>query len=195
MKQILLTAFISILIIQLSAAQSDTAYHFFWKDGREVNKDSAYSIMKVYKKDNQWYGLEVYKKNNVMKSEGNYKDSDAKIPVGSFNNYKENGTLDYTAEYTDGKTLSKTYFYKNGKKRSWIVYGEKGTNQQKGWDEEGKEIKSFVVEREATFKGGLEGWRKFLEKHLNANVAVDAGAPAGKYEVKVQFVISKKTVT
>lgn len=87
--------------------------------------------------------------------------------------------------------MSKTYFYKNGKKRSWIVYGEKGTNQQKGWDEEGKEIKSFVVEREATFKGGLEGWRKFVEKHLNANVAVDAGAPAGKYEVKVQFVISK----
>lgn len=116
MKQILLTAFISILIIQLSAAQSDTAYHFFWKDGREVNKDSAYSIMKVYKKDNQWYGLEVYKKNNVMKSEGNYKDSDAKIPVGSFNNYKETEHLIIQQSTPMGKLCLKLTSTKTEKK-------------------------------------------------------------------------------
>ena len=49
-----------------------------------------------------------------------------------------------------------------------------------------------MVERGAGFKGGLEGWRKYLEKKLNANVAADAGAPAGTYEVKVTFIINRE---
>ncbi len=73
----------------------------------------------------------------------------------------------------------------------WISYkGEQ--NEQKGWDETGKEIRGFVVEREARFKGGAESWKKFLEKNLNANVAAASGAAAGQYQVKVQFIVSKE---
>ncbi|MCY7420744.1 MAG: hypothetical protein LH478_03265 [Chitinophagaceae bacterium] len=64
--------------------------------------------------------------------------------------------------------------------------------QQKGWDEEGKEIKNYVAERGARFKGGMDGWRKYLQKNLNANVAADAGAPVGTYEVKVSFVVNRE---
>ncbi|MDP4264084.1 MAG: energy transducer TonB [Bacteroidota bacterium] len=45
------------------------------------------------------------------------------------------------------------------------------------------------VEYEATFPGDEEGWRKYLEKNLNAGVPVDNGAPVGKYTVYVQFVV------
>ena len=49
-----------------------------------------------------------------------------------------------------------------------------------------------MFEREAKFKGGLFGWKKYLEKNLNANIAADAGAPTGTYTVKVQFIVDKE---
>ena len=48
------------------------------------------------------------------------------------------------------------------------------------------------VEKEAKFPGGPEGWRRYLERNLNANVAADDGAPMGNYTVKVQFIVDKE---
>jgi protein TonB len=47
------------------------------------------------------------------------------------------------------------------------------------------------VENEAEFPGGDGAWRRYLEKNLNANTPVDNGAPAGTYQVVVQFIVSK----
>lgn len=46
------------------------------------------------------------------------------------------------------------------------------------------------VDIEASFPGGDDGWRKFLEKNINANIAADNGAPDGTYTVLVQFVVN-----
>ena len=52
--------------------------------------------------------------------------------------------------------------------------------------------KTFTkVEHEAKFPGGLEAWKKYLERNLNANIAADNGAPAGLYTVTLQFVVDK----
>lgn len=48
------------------------------------------------------------------------------------------------------------------------------------------------VEKEAQFPGGLEGWKRYLERALNANVAADDGAATGNYTVKVQFIVDKE---
>lgn len=51
---------------------------------------------------------------------------------------------------------------------------------------------TFVkVDVEATYPGGIQGWRRFLEKNLNANVPVDNGAPIGIYTVIAQFIVDK----
>ena len=47
------------------------------------------------------------------------------------------------------------------------------------------------VEKEAKFAGGPDGWRKYLERNLDANVAANDGAPTGNYTVKVQFIVDK----
>ena len=47
------------------------------------------------------------------------------------------------------------------------------------------------VEVEATFPGGTDEWRHFLERNLNPGVPVDNGAPCGKYTVYVQFIVDK----
>ncbi len=173
-------------------AQSDTTYNYYSKSYQPTTADSAFVVLKMYPKNDGWFGSEYYKKNNALKSEGRYFQNDPKTPDGSFKNYKENGTLDYEANWLAGNLSSKTWLYKDGSKKSWISYKDGRVEKQAGWDETGKEIKNFVVEREARFKGGMDGWRKYLEKHLKASVAADAGAPAGEYPVKVQFVISKE---
>lgn len=48
------------------------------------------------------------------------------------------------------------------------------------------------VEIEASFKGGEQAWRKYLERNLNAATPVDNGAPEGTYTVWVQFVVDRE---
>jgi protein TonB len=48
------------------------------------------------------------------------------------------------------------------------------------------------VEKEAKFPGGMDGWKRYLERNLNANVAADDGAPPGNYTGKVQFIVDKE---
>jgi periplasmic protein TonB len=48
------------------------------------------------------------------------------------------------------------------------------------------------VEREAEFPGGDAGWKRYLEKSLNANTPIDNGAPEGTYTVVVKFVVDKE---
>lgn len=47
------------------------------------------------------------------------------------------------------------------------------------------------VEKEAEFANGLGGWRKYLERNLNASVPNNNGAPAGTYTVIIKFIVSK----
>ena len=47
------------------------------------------------------------------------------------------------------------------------------------------------VEVEASFQGGVQGWRTFLERNLNASTPVDNGAPSGQYLIIVQFIVNK----
>ena len=58
-------------------------------------------------------------------------------------------------------------------------------------DEDAEKVIFEKVEIESNFAGGLDSWRKFLEKNLNAHVPVDNGAPAGKFTVWVQFLVDK----
>lgn len=41
-----------------------------------------------------------------------------------------------------------------------------------------------------SFPGADTGWRKYLERNVNAAVPVDNGAPAGIYKVMVQFIVN-----
>lgn len=176
-------------------AQSDTSIVYLAKDAHETIKDSAYSFIKLYRQNNIWHGKEYYLKSGILKSEGDYSDKSGKVPISTFMNYTELGKLDFTVSYDNGKPNEATYYYKSGNKKSWAAFDDKGVKQQKGWDEIGKEIKNFIVFREASFKGGVEGWKKYLEKNLNANVAADAGVPPGQYTVEVTFKVSPQGYT
>jgi len=57
----------------------------------------------------------------------------------------------------------------------------------------GDEAKVFEqVEFEASYPGGDDAWRKFLEQNLNGAIPADKGAPPGAYTVVIQFVVDKE---
>jgi len=47
------------------------------------------------------------------------------------------------------------------------------------------------VEIEASFPGGVNGWREFLQNNLKSIVPIDSGANPGIYTVIVQFIVHK----
>src|SRR5688572_26293729 len=47
------------------------------------------------------------------------------------------------------------------------------------------------VEIEASFSGGVNGWREFLQKNLRSTVPIDSGAKEGTYTVVAQFIVHK----
>lgn len=192
MKSIYIVIVFAIGISNCCFAQLDTTLLYYNKDGSETTKDSAVTYAKFAKAGSLWYGKVYFAKSNILQSEGSYAEKSFKTPVGTFKNYNDKGELDNISEYANGKALQKTWYYKNGAKRAWIAYDDKGNSQQKGWDENGKELPDYIVEKPAHFKGGLEGWKRFLEKTLNIGVAADAGAPVGEYKTKLQFVVSKE---
>lgn len=67
-------------------------------------------------------------------------------------------------------------------------------DEGKGIVEKKKENANKIFEKveiEASFKGGEKAWYKYLENNLEPGVAVENGAPEGRYTVYVQFVVSK----
>lgn len=56
----------------------------------------------------------------------------------------------------------------------------------------GEETIFTSVEIEASFPGGLDKWKRYLERTLNPEAAVNNGAPEGSYRVLVQFVVDSE---
>lgn len=53
--------------------------------------------------------------------------------------------------------------------------------------------KVFIdVQIVAQFPGGLDAWKRYLEKNLNASLPAENGAQSGKYTVMVSFVVDKE---
>lgn len=85
---------------------------------------------------------------------------------GRWQYYHPNGELLAIEEYKDGKLTGSACF-----------------------DSTGKRLEK-CEQKEATFAGGPEAWRKYLERNLKATVPVDNGAKPGTYTVVVQFMVN-----
>jgi protein TonB len=48
------------------------------------------------------------------------------------------------------------------------------------------------VQIQARFPDGVDGWRKFLERHLNKDLPSENGAPAADYTVTVSFIVDRE---
>jgi hypothetical protein len=144
-------------------------------------------MSKFYRQGDKWKQQQFFTNNNQLRKDQTFADKDKKVPVGTITIYRNNGTIDNVGTYVDGKLFNLDFFYESGKKRGLITYGKNPTHQ--AWDEDGKLMPYYIIEREALFPGGLEGWKNYLEANLNAGVA--SKSKPGLYSVSVQFIVDK----
>jgi hypothetical protein len=189
---ILLLAF---TMVVPAIAQTDTTNIYLNEQSQRCSKDSAHYIGKVFRQGDLWGRKDYSIKNNRLHGEGTFLDSACTKAHGTFKYYRETGTLLSTTEWAEGTALTADYFYESGKKEGHVIYpSNDGRAIQQAWDEDGNVIPGYVVEREARFPGGREGWLKYLEENLNANVASRASKTATNYKVIVRFVVDKEGV-
>jgi protein TonB len=50
----------------------------------------------------------------------------------------------------------------------------------------------YDVQIPAEFEGGIEGWRKYLERNLKRDTPSDNGAPNGSYTVTISFTVDRE---
>lgn len=97
------------------------------------------------------------------------------------------------AGYWTADTLKRgrwQYFHPNGTIMATEDYDACKRVAMACYDEIGKPLAN-CDEREASFPGGEEGWRRFLERKLNEYTPINKGAPPGNYTVLVRFVVNK----
>jgi hypothetical protein len=62
----------------------------------------------------------------------------------------------------------------------------------KGYKITEKQVEASLVakpEIPASFPGGKDVWQKYLDRNLKKDIVVEKGGPAGKYTVKVSFIV------
>jgi hypothetical protein len=190
MKQL----FLGIILICLyctALAQTDQ-YQYFNKSWKPVPKDSAFYYSQFYSLDGQFKRKDFLFATNSLQMDGAFADREMKTRHGITTWYYENSSLRDSVLYDKGKKIAGWYFYENGSRKAIFTSTDGTAVEQKGWDENGVEISNYVIEKPAEFPGGKEGWKRYLERNLNANVAADARAPDGNYPVKVSFVVDEK---
>jgi hypothetical protein len=62
-------------------------------------------------------------------------------------------------------------------------------------DSTNDEEKIFTrVEEEASFPGGGDAWKKFLERNLHSDIAEKNNAPCGQYTTVIKFIVGKNGI-
>jgi antitoxin component YwqK of YwqJK toxin-antitoxin module len=159
--------------------------------------------------------IQSYYPNQTIKWKGNY---DNGVRTGIWEKWDSAGHIKDSALYNNGKKsieaaysyikdtllvyaltdsihdiFHKTYYNSKGKITSEVIFnGNAGAIKDYRNDSLIKTDSVFSREEvEASFPGGNEGWKRYIEHNLNAFVPIDNKAPKGTYTVIIKFIVMK----
>ncbi|HKH63328.1 MAG TPA: hypothetical protein VKA49_20945 [Flavitalea sp.] len=187
-----LTVIFSIISLT-SIGQNEKITRYFDSDWKKTSRDSAVYFTEIIKENDFYSYTSYWVESKRLNCKSAYLDTLSRKPVGQLIRYYENGqTEDSTIFYENG-ILKETYHYhQNGKLAVDYTYNLKTKKDiTKAYDEDGNPIKNFIYMQESKFQNDVSDWQNYLLRNLNEKVAERNGAPAGTYEVVVQFIIGK----
>ena len=161
-----------------------------WKDCNKAGNLSGLRHFKQGKmvgRNISWHDNKNINDSTLLDENGNGKsftfyEDGAKDGEGSYTSSYKSGAWSYY--YHDAKNVkSIEVIYEKDSAISYTCYTEDGEKQKKG----------CVFEREANFRGGEEGWKKYLVKKLTAQSDIYSSLlmPNELYTVIVRFVVAK----
>ena len=193
-----------ILLIQsvTTFAQKTLKEQFFLFDSKMkgVTKvDSAAFLLHVTKLSDSLWQFDTYRTLGPLTSSEQYRDEEAKIPEGRFTFYHPSGYIDSTGMVINGR-LNGDWNYCNDsgkviRQKTYSMGKLIKTRDLLQEEKENKDKKDSTatstfnkVERESEFAGGLEGWKRYLNKNLRYPDRAMNNRITGM--VAIQFVIT-----
>ena len=149
------------------------------------------SIKEDKSKNSRTFGLSLsfHQNNRVKDSTYHYEDG----TIWKSYQFYDNGQLADSTFYNEKNVIDSGFnYFKDGKLRA-IYHYDTLTKQEnlEAFDELGNELKNIKYKVKASFPDGENGWRRFLQRNLNASVPVEHNAPSGIYKVVVRFIVQK----
>lgn len=187
MKTIFLLTLLCIMFSIKTNAQNDTVYAYRTKGWRQAEKDDAFYFEKTIKEGKLWHGWVYYTKNNQLYLEGYYAKPHLQMLQDTFRYYYENGKPMSIAYFEAGRVRFRHVFYESGKEKGSAKYDNNGKSyDSQWWYEDGRPMPDSIafptviappgagpisfVHIQATFPGGIEKWKEFLQDKISKNL-------------------------
>jgi len=158
-----------------------------WSQSGKLSDVNHYRKGKMVGRNISWHDNNSIRDSTILDENGNGKsftffEDGAKDGEGSYTSGYKNGSWSYY--YHDPKNVkSIEVIYEKDSAMNYTCFTEEGERQKKG----------CVYEREALFRGGDEGWKKYLVKKLTAQSDIFSRLlkPNELYTVIVRFIVAK----
>lgn len=192
-------AFMICLLVVISTftnAQTKTT-KYYNSDWEETPKEQATYYADFVKDGDQYHCTSYFMKTHTVSGVSTFADTVMAWPIGLQILYYENGSLKDSSFYKDNQYEYWYHYYPGGQLEAEYYFPEnKKEATSKGYDESGKTIKHYIVEREAEFKGGQKAWESYIRKHAARTLTSDLLPKKGKgsltVNVLVQFIVDKE---
>lgn len=194
---------------------SKEAFFTFREDWSPINNiNAATYFMHRVKENDTTYVCRFYRNKGPMVKCETYKDENLQIPHGRFAWYNQSGTIDSMGMVSNGKkdgywefrkpdgSMAISMFFENGSSIWTRNFASNITTYADGRiiDLNSKAYKDSMAAinaqrdgRPAEFKGGLDGWTKYLEKNLHTPGRFrDIVGSGGRGKVIAVFTVDKE---
>lgn len=166
---LLLMKNVMIIFFLLFAANSfgqQTITKYFSDLGDEVPQGKAKYYAEFTPKGSGYDYIAYWPGTDRIRQKGVRSDTTSRADfIGLSVSYYKNGKMEDSILNEPEGVRFFYHYYKNGKLNASFVKDEStGTETIEGFDESGDKIKDFVFLKEASFKGGPEGWTKYITK-------------------------------
>jgi hypothetical protein len=179
-------------LLSTASFARDTSYFRLSNPWNTVLDAQGKYLRKAVQTDSGWLTLD-YNANKVLVCRSYYADTSFRTKLYCHQYFNETaGFLEETRCYENGSLNGPNMLFNaKGDTLLWNQFANNTivtTKEYPGYDKEEKVFEKVESEAEFTRDGG---WGAFLSQHLNSNVPVKRKAPAGSYQVVIQFIVDK----
>lgn len=186
-KTSLLLCTLCIILSLSSSAQKIVKYYD--KDWIETVREKSVYNAEFIKEGGLYKCTSYYSGSNIIRGRSTFADTTMTNPVGLQTLYNKKGKIEDSIYYADNKPTLLYHYHPNGKLAVHYYLPE---NKKEGiteaFDEDGNKLKSYILAKDAEFKGGDKAWQSYLKKNTGKDLNFKDGITAN---VQIQFIIDE----
>lgn len=185
--------FIFFFTVLTTFAQKGFETRYYDSSGSPVKSVNAFYFLTLKNEENKITATKYRSADSQIVSVINYKDTSLRTVVGKLKTFYENGHAREDAVVSEkfGYVSSRVNYEDGSLWATYLLDTITGKESTKGYDRKNGEIKNFIFEREASFRGGMKEFKYFLEKNLRTETPLKNKAPNGVYTAIIRFIVDK----